>query len=72
MNQTNLTMIKRFNHHSLMVLKACEKAKRSMTEADGASGSQEQNGSNGSVLVNGETSQITNGHSVDATPPKKV
>lgn len=68
-NQTNLTMIKRFNHHSLMVLKACEKAKRSMTEADGTSGSQEQNGS---TLVNGETSQITNGHSVDATPPKKA
>lgn len=71
-NQTNLTMIRRFNHHSLMVLKACEKAKSSSAEADSGSGTQQPNGSNGGTAVNGETSQIQNGHSEHEPPPKKA
>ena len=55
-----------------MVLKACENAKRSSTEAEGSTGSQEQNGGSGGSKVNGDTSQTTNGHPVNATPPKKV
>ena len=71
-NQANLTMIRRFNHHSLMVLKACEKAKPSSTDNSEGAGTHQQNGSNGSTPVNGESSQIPNGHKVDESPPKKV
>ena len=71
-NQTNLTMIRRFNHHSLMVLKACQKGKSSSTETNGGASTQQQNGSHSSTPVNGESSQIHNSHMGDGTPPKKV
>ena len=65
-------MIRRFNHHSLMVLKACQKGKSSSTETNGGAGTQQQNGSHSSTTVNGESSQIHNSHMGDGTPPKKV
>ncbi|KAH3877055.1 hypothetical protein DPMN_000911, partial [Dreissena polymorpha] len=63
-SHTNLTMIRRFNHHSTMVLKACERAgsqtaKATQSEADSAV-------SNGGVGVNGEVAH-TNGQE----PPQK-
>lgn len=62
MNPTNLTMIRRFNHHSTMVLKACEQA--GSQAASGTSGLTNgihttQNGSD-PPRVNGENSKEQN------------
>ncbi|XP_033752452.1 general transcription factor IIH subunit 1-like [Pecten maximus] len=60
-NQTNLTMIRRFNHHSTMVLKACERNKTKSQETTGeASGtsdnsSKKSNGAVSHTVTNGDT-----------------
>lgn len=58
-NQTNLTMIRRFNHHSTMVLKACEgqRSKKSQDTTDGTNGNipGSSNGSASHSLTNGDT-----------------
>ncbi|OWF54756.1 general transcription factor IIH subunit 1-like [Mizuhopecten yessoensis] len=58
-NQTNLTMIRRFNHHSTMVLKACESNRTTKPQdaTDGASGTSD----NGPKRSNGAVATVTNG-----------
>lgn len=59
-NQTNLTMIRRFNHHSTMVLKACERNKTPQETTAETSGTSDNNSkrTNGAVshtVTNGDT-----------------
>ncbi|KAJ8299253.1 hypothetical protein KUTeg_023313 [Tegillarca granosa] len=51
-NQTNLTMIRRFNHHSTMVLKSCD--------SDKSKNSSSSSTSNGSI--SGDSNEVVNGH----------
>ncbi|KAK3597618.1 hypothetical protein CHS0354_030169 [Potamilus streckersoni] len=61
-NQTNLTMIRRFNYHSTMVLKACEKNKgqQESHKGDSSTNSSEQIGEPPSPMMNGEASTSIN------------
>ncbi|WAR03175.1 TF2H1-like protein [Mya arenaria] len=65
-SSANMTMIRRFNHHSTMVLKACEQAGSQATTASSQNGAaRPANGSLAATQMNGETS-----HSHENTPKK--
>jgi len=69
-NAANLTMIRRFNHHSTMVLKACEKAGSQLSsKAPNETSAASPNGSLNNSRVNGIPSATENGYQ---PTPKRV
>lgn len=72
-NSANLMMIRRFNHHSTMVLKACEQA-GSQSSSGLQNGNSSPSENKNSCYINGETPEMSNQHlqETPSVPNKKA